>query len=336
MRRSQATLAVSLVAVVLLVALVGSGGAAAPDRSPRLAGLLAPRAHQSAAETPSAAIACAPAWTTVASPDGSPTVNLLSAVSAVSDTDVWAVGHQLGASLVYKTLALHWDGSAWKLVSSANAGTGDNVLVGVAAVSSSDVWAVGSSTNANDVEQTLIEHWDGTAGTVAPSPNASRGTTGLWGVAAASAADVWAVGNTTTDAGAIQTLIEHWDGTAWSLVTSPDPSLGGSLLNGVTARPGDAWAVGYFSSKNANALQTLILHWNGTLWRVTRSPNAGTGQNNFLVDVASLSATDAWTVGYSDGAIQSLALAEHWDGRRWSIVANPASVPQDARLLAVA
>jgi hypothetical protein len=56
-----------------------------------------------------------------------------------------------------------------------------------------------------------------------------------------------------------RTLIEHWNGTAWTVQQSPNP--GGSShyddLHGVAAiSAGDAWAVGSYG----NAGRTLIEH----------------------------------------------------------------------------
>src|SRR5690242_16534021 len=56
------------------------------------------------------------------------------------------------------------------------------------------------------------------------SPNPGVGNESLYGIAAVSANDVWAVGNTQNNGvGNPQTLIEHWDGTSWSVVPSPNP-----------------------------------------------------------------------------------------------------------------
>ena len=81
----------------------------------------------------------------------------------------------------------------------------------------------------------------------------------LSGVAAVSAGTVWAVGNV----GGAQTLIEQWNGTRWTRVSSPNP-VGGSGLVGVAATSAtNAWAVGCTS----NCAKTLILRWNGTAWK---------------------------------------------------------------------
>jgi hypothetical protein len=77
-----------------------------------------------------------------------------------------------------------------------------------------------------------------------PSP-ASNDT--LTGVAARSATDVWAVGNRQDRSGAIpidRTLTEHWNGSTWSVVPSPNVGGNDNLLNGVGAASGDVWTVG--------------------------------------------------------------------------------------------
>ena len=62
------------------------------------------------------------------------------------------------------------------------------------------------------LHQTLVEHWNGSAWSVVPSPNVGGSyDNALYGVAAVSANDVWAVGH---DGDPItgQTLVEHWNG----------------------------------------------------------------------------------------------------------------------------
>src|SRR5260370_1080153 len=78
---------------------------------------------------------CSP-WTAVSSPNPTPIDNVLAAVTALSPTDVWAVGFDDRG-----TLTEHWNGSAWTVVASPGA----NNLNGVAAVSTNDVWAVGEA-----------------------------------------------------------------------------------------------------------------------------------------------------------------------------------------------
>src|ERR1700722_11540291 len=49
-----------------------------------------------------------------------------------------------------------------------------------------------------------------------------------------SAKNVWAVGDYTGADGTFKTLVEHWNGKAWSRVPSPDPGAGSNYLDGVS------------------------------------------------------------------------------------------------------
>jgi hypothetical protein len=98
---------------------------------------------------------------------------VLFAVSAVSGSDAWAVGRQ-NSTGVFKTLILHWNGTAWSKVKSPSPSLADAELMGVSAVSGSDAWAVGWYWNrTGTATDTLILHWDGTAWTQVKSPNPS-------------------------------------------------------------------------------------------------------------------------------------------------------------------
>src|SRR5206468_2374658 len=111
---------------------------------------------------------------------------------------------------------------SWSIVTSPNTSTTQNNLLGVTCVSASDCWTVGSYVAGSGAPRTLIEHWDGTAWAIVPSPNASLPNNVLSGVTCVSASDCWAVGYYITASGVYQTLIERWDGTAWAIVNSPN------------------------------------------------------------------------------------------------------------------
>src|SRR6266702_1411277 len=198
----------------------------------------------------------------------------------------------------------------------------------VAAGSASDAWAVGASDALSASSQPLAEHWDGHAWTTAAVPMpAGAADAQVDGVDEVSGGNVWAVGNLTTSAGAERTLIEHWDGTAWSVVPSPKPRTGfGAFdelrgIGGTSA--GDLWAVGEYSDgQNFNAM--LFAHWNGTAWSFVKEP-AALHASAFGNAVTVLSPTDAWAVG--ENGFQSATLSAHWDGHAWSFVKTP--FPQD-------
>jgi len=72
-------------------------------------------------------------------------------------------------------------------------------------------------------------------------------------------------------------LIEHYNGTSWSIVSSPNPSNADNTLleSVVSTSSGIAWAVGY-TSTNTGTNQTVIEQWNGASWNLVSSPNPTT------------------------------------------------------------
>src|SRR5258707_14974757 len=92
-----------------------------------------------------------------------------------------------------------------------------NTLLGVSELPNGPTWAVGYYTDANWVDQTLIEHYDGVTWSVVPSPSPGAQRDILTSVAAISDNDVWATGEQMDAAGTWHTLAEHWDGTSWTV-----------------------------------------------------------------------------------------------------------------------
>jgi hypothetical protein len=203
------------------------------------------------------------------------------------------------------------------------------------------VWAVGSSFRGNpNPTQTLIEHWNGKRWSIVPSP-VLGGTARLNGVDAFSSRDVWAVGIFSPTSTTTGVLIEHWDGKQWNVVPSPAeavPFTGcGSVaaLNAVAVVSAcDVWAVGLTSS-SSGVPQRLIEHWNGKRWGIVSSPSPGNG-SNALSGVSVDSARSVWAVGsFFSGTGSGPALIEHWNGVKWSVVANPSLVATALSLNAV-
>jgi hypothetical protein len=155
------------------------------------------------------------------------------------------------------------------------------------------------------------------------SPNGGRQANSLSSVAAAADNDVWAVGWAyNAQLNAYRTLIEHWNGTRWSLVRSPNATSGYNLLNGVAViAANDVWTVG--QAWNGSTYNTLVEHWNGVAWSIIPSPNV-TGNSNVLEAISVVSANNIWAVGFStDSNFINNTLTLHWDGTSWSIVPSP-------------
>jgi hypothetical protein len=181
----------------------------------------------------------------------------------------------------------------------------------VSGAASDDVWAVG--TNAGLAP--LIEHWNGQAWTQVPQPE-SRGD--LFGVAAVSGNDAWAVGYTDDQATG---LIERWDGTAWSVVPSPQPGATENWLSAVAAISStDVWAAGRYSAPDGS-IQPLYEHWNGTAWSQVKPPAGTKTSGGVIHGLTALASNDVWAVGYTGaGGFNFAPLAEHWYGGRWHLV----------------
>lgn len=218
----------------------------------------------------------------------------------------------------------------WTVMASPNPSTTFNTLSSVAALSPTDVWAVGHRDG--DIYggcsacKTLTEHWNGSAWSVIPSLTPGNGGA-LSGVAALSTSDVWTVGNEVS-LGNGYPLIEHWNGTSWSVSAAADAGSTQSHLSGVAAdAPNDVWAVGTTAT---NLDQPLVEHWNGSAWSTIPVPGVSGAESN-LTAVAAISATDVWAVGYSYPGSAYLALTEHWDGTNWSIIPSPSPYPDTGR-----
>jgi hypothetical protein len=279
-------------------------------------------------------------WNVVATPNASTTGNILTAVSAASATDVWAVGGYVSGGTAsnpeYATVAEHYDGVSWSLV--PGPALIGSELTGVSAIAPNNAWAVGYATNGSRLV-TLIEHWNGSSWTVVGSPNEGAGDNVLEDLVALAPDNIWAAGYSepVTGAGLYRvTLTLHWNGWSWSRVASPNVVLGTGLENilwGVSgSAANDVWAVGIYTRPTDGADQTLTMHWNGSAWTVVPSPNPGNppasqnpGGHQEMLAVVSLAPNDAWAVGtwaygLPSGSTTPIyhTMAVHWDGASWS------------------
>jgi hypothetical protein len=275
-------------------------------------------------------------WSVVPTPTV-PTVSgaALNGVAAVSAADVWAVGDTsafvgFGSNPVIE----HWDGASWSLVSSPTIPQGGR-LQAVTAVSSTDIWAVGTQFP----EMGLAEHWDGLSWSVVPMapPNTFGLLQEMRAVSAASPTDVWAVGFASPVPAGPPSIsqIEHWNGLSWSLVPSPNPLPVQNQLYGVVAlSAANAWAVGWagYTGSTGNQVITFIAHWNGMSWSTVSSPNPDP-QDNILNGIAAVAGNQLWAVGYTGPPVdpnQGQTLVERWDGTQWRVVPSQNPLPRGA------
>ena len=97
-------------------------------------------------------------------------------------------------------------------------------LIAVASLPSGRSWAVGLSGSGDGPTSGVILQWTGTAWTRVPIPDLGSDDGGLFGLAATSRSNAWAVGWESAGgnpAGTPKIVILRWNGTAWS---DPSPS----------------------------------------------------------------------------------------------------------------
>jgi phosphatidylserine/phosphatidylglycerophosphate/cardiolipin synthase-like enzyme len=138
----------------------------------------------------------------------------------------------------------------------------------------------------------------------------------LYGVASPASNDMWAVGKYYTSPGQYRTLVEHWDGSGWTVVASPNVGSEPNSLKAVAAvSTNNVWAVGAYGVTD----HILLQHWDGTSWSIVNTPvNEGA-----LNGVAAVSANDVWAVGQVFNGTINQSLALHWNGSAWGQVSTP-------------
>lgn len=157
-------------------------------------------------------------------------------------------------------------------------------------------------------------HWDGQTWTM---HKADDSMDSFYSLDAVSPDNVWAVGLAYD--GHAETVIEHWDGTSWTVSPTPYPGAPGAALSSVSAvSADDIWAVGGTRDESGGVDGTLIEHWDGQEWSVVPSPSPGI-QYSLLTNISADSSTDAWASGvFSSHAELEKTLLMHWDGTSWT------------------
>jgi hypothetical protein len=234
-------------------------------------------------------------------------------------------------------------GAGWTTSSAEYVANQNFILNAVDVPTAADVWAVGyryESVGGATEFRTVVEHSAGGGGfTLVPSPDreTAPATDFLQDVSGVSASTVWAVGWSRPPGGASRTLVEEWDGAAWSIVATPDPGQYGNILQGVTALASDdVWAVG--ARQDSFYQAPLAEHWDGSSWSAAAVPNPSycTG-HSYLTDVTATAPANVWAVGWctASGRGGEQGYLEHWNGTHWSIPALSAAVPQNSELYGV-
>jgi hypothetical protein len=267
--------------------------------------------------------------------------NRLFDVRCVSVTNCWAAG-QYGNNGVTLNQVLHWNGSTWSQTTTPNPGgtaTSDiSTLDAIRCTSASNCWTVGEAGNIGGTQFLLLNealHWNGHKWSRATTPNPGGTATGdfsdLSAVSCTSATNCWADGSYGSSSSTGNSLNQalHWNGTTWTLISTPDPDGTGegasNVLIGLScASATNCWAVGDYGSISGGVGVILneALHWDGATWSQANTPNpAGTADTdaNILIWVHCNAQANCWAVGDTQkpgGPLLNQAL--HWNGTKWS------------------
>ncbi len=200
-------------------------------------------------------------WTVVSSPNSSASQwNFIDGITCTSASFCMSAG-DYNNGLNDQTLIEKWNGNTWTVVSSPDSSpTQYNDLDGITCVSTTFCMAAGdySGTNA----QTLIEKWNGSTWSLVSSPNSSSTQDNyLYSLSCASSTFCMAVGQFPGSTNS-RTLIEKWNGTAWSLVNSPNTSNAqDNVLYGVSCVSSAFCMAGGNYSVTNDEPSTLIERW---------------------------------------------------------------------------
>jgi hypothetical protein len=212
--------------------------------------------------------------------------------------------------------------STWSVTPSPNPSTYGDTLNGASCTSKTYCVAVGDDVTSSGDTRTLIESWNGSAWTVIHSPNPSSSGDALDSVSCTNATFCMAVGVEGPTSEPTQTLIESWNGSAWSVSSSPNEGYEDGLSSVTCMSVTSCIAVGSYSEQSENS-ETLIESWNGSAWSVSSSPNHA-NKPNVLFGVSCTSSAFCVAVGFVNlGPTKGgQGLVETFNGTEWSITAS--------------
>jgi hypothetical protein len=183
--------------------------------------------------------------------------------------------------------------------------------------------AVGYYADRAAQHRTLAEAWNGTRWSVRTAPSPAGATASqLSAVSCPSRSACAAVGYYVIG-GHIKTLAEAWNGTRWSVQSTPSPSTRSSLTGVSCTSPRTCTAVGS-TLPSPGRDRPLAEAWNGTRWRVQSTPTPVGAVSADASAVSCPNSRHCTLTGDYDTSTAELTLAEAWNGTRWLIQPAPA------------
>jgi hypothetical protein len=199
-------------------------------------------------------------WAVVATPNKTTIEDSLTGISAVNANDIWIGGVYSTTSPGFnKTLAEHWNGSAWSIVPTVNETSSSSNINAIGVLATNDVWATGDYYNSSVGKfRTLVQKWNGSAWAAQGSGNIASDETDLSGIAAVSPTEILAIGSYVGTYK--ETFVEWYDGSGVRITTTLNPGAYGNYFDAGSTIPktSNAWAAGGTLDANGYVAQTLI------------------------------------------------------------------------------
>jgi len=261
--------------------------------------------------------------------------NLLAGVSCPTSAWCAAVGNSFQPSLAQPLIEI-WNGANWTLrVAPIPFASTASVLSSVSCTSATACVAVGNYQNGTNHHVAFTEIWNGLSWSVTSFPPVSGSIDSvLTAVSCHGAHACTAVGYFTTTTQSQYGLAGRWNGATWAIQKVPEPAGNPDVtLTGVSCSTStDCVAVGPATS-SVSAGQSIVDHWNGSLWKVATSVQHPVGAiGSRLNSVACTSPTACTAVGagimWNNGAL--LAMAGLWNGHFWAFETVPHPGPASA------
>jgi sugar lactone lactonase YvrE/phosphodiesterase/alkaline phosphatase D-like protein len=220
-------------------------------------------------------------------------------VSCASASECIAVGSSVGST---SPISQRWNGTEWSTLTTPTEGIGALGDVSCASTNSCLAISVPGYFNA--------ERWNGSEWTIS-TPKTPEGakSASLYGVSCASSTFCVAVGLYDPDGVNKRTLAESWNGSSWTILTTPSEEKGFNAL----------YAVSCTSSTSCTALgvkgeKPLALRWNGSEWSTLAAPKES---STVSADLSCASASACTAV--LGGSVK----VERWNGSEWSAATLP-------------
>ncbi|HEY1650905.1 MAG TPA: hypothetical protein VGG09_03400, partial [Acidimicrobiales bacterium] len=211
--------------------------------------------------------------------------------------------------------------SSWATMPTTAAATPTNTDTGVSCVSSVFCMAVGNGYY-QSTPATTAESWNGSTWSPLTMPTVANSTGGvvLAGVSCVTTGFCMAAGYAYYSSGNTYTsLVEQWNGTAWSVTQGTVAPSSDNYLYDVSCL-----STTFCMAIGGTDTAPYVEQWNGSTWTPTTLSIPGGFSDAYFSAISCTTISSCMAVGYTNGSSTALPLAELWNGSTWTVTPVPA------------